>query len=236
VALPPIPIQRYLVPDAPPVMPEGFTLVDEKIIGGLPHTVRLDAETSVLVLLPTGLATTWRDADPTAVVATSATELVPAAAAAPGASAPIEEMGDVTRVPARLLVRRSGATDASIPLVLGGPRRSPDGGDAGGMRGVRVEIVLLSWDIRAGSVRGAGDFGSRIAFAWRRADRAVAQFGPLPVNPHVLVRRQNESPAPNVSEERRERTRVLESTVGIRFTAEPEGFRIKRLVKGADIR
>lgn len=219
--LPPMPIQRYLVPDERPVAPDGFTLVDEKITEGLPHTIRLDSETVVLVLVPTGLATAWRDADPAVLVASSESGLAPAAA--PG-EAGGEPVGNVARPPARLLVRRTQATAASLPLVFAGTRPAPDAGDPD--QGVQLQIVPLAWDIRAGSLRGPGDFGSRIAFAWRFASAGAARFGPLPINPHVLARLQKQPPAPDVTPGRRDRIRYIESTLGLSHTATRKLFQV----------
>jgi hypothetical protein len=62
----------------------------------------------------------------------------------------------------------------------------PDAGRAG--TGIRIELVVLGWQIRAGSLRGPGDFGSRIELAWRIADRAADEFSPPPVSARVLER------------------------------------------------
>ncbi len=178
--VPPIPVQRYLVPEAKPQAPEGFTLVDQPIVGGLPFSLQLDDEYRLVVAMPTGLAATWRDADPTAVVSHSADEVAPWIASS---GAPV---GDAARPPARLVVQRAGATVAAVPLAAGLRRSLPDSGQQD--QGVRLELVILSWDLRAGSLRGPGDFGSRLSVAWRRADRAVEQFSTPPVNPHLVAR------------------------------------------------
>jgi hypothetical protein len=51
-----------------------------------------------------------------------------------------------------------------------------------------VELAILDWEVRAGSMRGAGDFGSFIELAWRRADQAVDTFRPAPVHRRVAER------------------------------------------------
>ncbi len=175
-----IPVQHYLVPESAPAAPEGFTVVDERILNGLPHAIRLDPETRLVLLVPTGLAKSWRDADPEAIVSRSDEGLAPVEA---GIDDPV---GSVERPPARLLLRSGTRTLASVPLVPGLRRCLPDAGlpDSG----ARVEVVILSWDLRAGSMRGAGDFGSRIALAWRYADRAVERFSTPPPNPNVVPR------------------------------------------------
>ena len=62
---------------------------------------------------------------------------------------------------------------------------------AGGLHlglGARIDLLIRSWDLRAGSMRGAGDFGSRIDVAWRRADRGSDAFAPPPLNQTVVDR------------------------------------------------
>jgi hypothetical protein len=87
----------------------------------------------------------------------------------------------------------------AVPLVAGGRRLVPDAGAADG--GVAVELVLLAWELRAGTVRGPGEFGSRLALAWRRADRGAAEFSPPPINPGLA--RRLEQAAPNALASRR---------------------------------
>ena len=60
--------------------------------------------------------------------------------------------------------------------------------DDGGEGGEVVELTIVDWDVRAGTVRGAGDFGSRLDVAFRRSDGGAARFEPPPVHPQ-LVRR-----------------------------------------------
>lgn len=180
----PIPVQRFLVPDSKPVAPEGFTEVRETILGGLPYTIQLDQEIKLILLVPTGLATVWRDADPTTIVTQSTGELAPATVATDS------EIGGVTRVPARLVMQSAGAIVASVPLAAGLRRMLPDAGDP--ERGARIELAILAWDIRAGSLRGAGDFGSNIALAWRRADKAEESFSTPPISPQLIARLEPE--------------------------------------------
>jgi hypothetical protein len=221
--VPPIPIQRYLVPADQPALPAGFTRVDERIVDGLPHTIPLDATTNVIVIVPTGLAATWRDAEPTAIVSTSVTDL------APVTGPPTAPLGDVSRAPARLLVRRNRTTEASVPLAAGLRRFAPDAGEED--RGVAFELIVLEWDLRAGNLRGAGDFGSRIVFGWRRADRGVERYGPLPLNPHVVRRLRLEPLPPNIPPRRRWQIALIESAVGVAFEIAPPKFQIKQAVK-----
>lgn len=176
----PFPIRRYLVPEEKPIPPEGFTRVDERIVNGLPHSIQLSDNIMLVVVIPNGQAVAWRDADPAAVLSSSGDELLPAAA---GGDEPV---GHVKRAPARILVRISGKTAASVPLVAGLRRSIPDSGD--GRSGVRIELAILSWDLTTGIMRGGGDFGSSISLAWRRADRAVEHYSTPVINPHLVPR------------------------------------------------
>ena len=176
----PIPIQHYLVPGQNPITPDGFTQVDQTIFGGLPHTIQIDEATALLVVAPNGLARTWRDIDPTSIVSKSDDERKPTI------SSPKEPIGFLERAPVRILVRQNGDLMASIPLVAGLRRMIPDSGRSS--LGVRIELYILSWDLRAGSLRGLGDFGSRISLAWRRADKAGERFSTPPVNPKLIPR------------------------------------------------
>ncbi len=205
---PPIPVIRYLVAEARPRPPEGFTLVDEPIVGGLPFTLQLDAETRLIITLPNGLGLAWRDADPTSSVSRSDDQLEASGA---GQSEPI---GDAARPPLRILMQRAGTVVASVPLAVGVRRTLPDGGDRD--RGARIEIVILGWELRAGSLRGPGDFGSRISLAWRRADQATLSFAPPPVNAHLLQR------LPEWSR--------MESTVGLESPVPLRRFRKKKVL------
>ncbi|HYT34466.1 MAG TPA: hypothetical protein VEL69_05480 [Ktedonobacteraceae bacterium] len=204
MVMPPIPIQRYLVPDTKPTLPEGFTQVDEPMLNGLPHRIQLTQSTTLIVVMPTGLATTWRDVDPTTVVSQSDDEVSPAGLQAEASARP----------PVRIIVQRAGAPLVSIPLAAGALRAVWDSGRSD--LGAQFELMLLSWDIRAGSLRGAGDFGSRISLAWRRADQAVMQYSTPPINPVLLPRLP--------------KTLRLESVVGLRFYEKLQRFQIKKVV------
>jgi hypothetical protein len=89
------------------------------------------------------------------------------------------------RAPLRLVVERSNVVLGVVPFAAGLRQVVPNDG---GTRGVAIEIVVLAWDLRAGTVRGPGDFGSRISLAWRTADRASAEFAPPPINANLARR------------------------------------------------
>ncbi len=161
-------------------MPAGFTPVEAKLVGGLPHRLRLTADITLVVVVPSGLAVTWRDCDPTILVSSSKAERIPTTPRSGNA------IGTVEHPPARLIVRRATTTVASIPLTLGLRRTIPEMGREDASR--RLELIVLGWDIYAGSLRGPGDFGSRISLAWRRADQAVNDFAVPPITPYLIPR------------------------------------------------
>jgi hypothetical protein len=281
-------VRARAVPETPDPLPDSFERVSVQLVNGLPTTIDLDADLSVALVVPTGLATTWRDAEPTAVVSRSGPETEPhrrpdlklsppagvtATASAgggaltsgiyyyevtalgangeslpsdgvsvqvsgpgkvalvwtavagadayriyrgpgpgrdqvsysvrtnsftdkglPGAAlsapAPPSHLAAVDRAPVRLLLRQRSPLSASLPLVAGLRRSVPDAGDAA--LGATIEIAVIAWDVRAGSLRGAGDFGSRVELAWRRVDEAGEQFEPPPLAPRVARRLEPE--------------------------------------------
>jgi hypothetical protein len=175
----PIPVLGYLVPPVDLLAPEGFTRLETNLPAGLPATIELDREVSLVLTLPTGLAMPWREVGAADVVATAADDLAPV-------PMPQPPRDPVAEAPLRLQVRRGTTVVASSPLGVGARLRLPDSGDPAA--GALVEIVLLDWVVRAGSVRGAGDVGSRLVLAWRRADQAVDQYSEPPVNPYFEPR------------------------------------------------
>jgi hypothetical protein len=150
----------------------------EPLVAGLPQTIVLDADVSLALALPNGLAAQWLDADPQALVSSSRRELEPHA---PGG----EPAGAVLRPPLRLLLLVRSAPVAAVPLVAGLRRLVPDDG---GPAGVRVELEIVGWEVRAGTLRSPGDFGSFVDLAWRRADSAAERFEPPELNPMLLRR------------------------------------------------
>lgn len=167
------PIESHLVPAEPSAPTAGTTRLAVPLARGVPHTVELDRDVSLVVVVPTGVAVAWRDADPSALVSAGAEQLQ-----ADGAT------GDpaVDRASPRALVLLRGAPVASLPLVAGARRMVPDDGGEGGEV---VELTIVDWEVRAGTVRGAGDFGSRLDVAFRRSDGGSARFEPPPVHPRL---------------------------------------------------
>jgi hypothetical protein len=279
-------VSRRLVELSQPEPRGDLVRLSMPLVTGLPTTVDLDAEFKVALVVPTGLAKTWRDADPRAIVSRSdgdrdprlranlelsapsaltasavagggslvageyhyrvtalnasgeslpsdeASVTVPAAsgrvaltwnavaeatsyrvyrgrgsgeetASIPAATNALTDRGSVGRsgarfpvppppvgavdhAPARLFLRRAGETIAVVPLVADRTATVPESGDHD--RGAAVELSVLGWDFRAGSLRGPGDFGSRLEIAWRRCDRAEDRFEPPPVNRRAAER------------------------------------------------
>jgi hypothetical protein len=179
VPIPPIPVDRELTGDPDLAAPAGFTLVDEPLVDGLPHRVALGSDFTAVLAVPSGLALTWRDADPIEPVTSSGTGLLPVAGV-------LVDSPDVGELLARLFIIRDDAVLGALPLVLGLRARVPD--DGVGESGVQLELIVMSWEIRAGSMRGPGDFGARFSFAWRRLMPAPDLFTTAPVHPRVRAR------------------------------------------------
>jgi hypothetical protein len=175
---PPFPIERYLVPPSESPL-DGATAQSTVLAKGLPETIQLDGEVSLAVVLPTGVATAWRDADPGALVSSSDGEL------AAWTPAPSTSVGDVERAPVRLLVLLRGNPAASIPLVAGLHRVAADDG---GTTGAFLELRIVAWALYAGNVRGGGDYGSSLKIEWRRVGSGTPRFEAPPLDPHVAQR------------------------------------------------
>jgi len=175
------PIERYLVPPAADPI-DGGTSDSRTLVQGLPQPVQLDADFSVVVALPTGIVTRWRDADPAALVSASAPETDP------WDDAPETTFADVVRPPLWLLVLFRGTLIGSVPLAAGSHRFVPD--DGGSSAGGLLELRIVSWQIAAGNLQGPGDFGSSLRLEWRRLEAGATQFVPPQINPHVVPRLQ----------------------------------------------
>lgn len=175
--MPAFPIARYMVPVDPPVLDDRFAIVDAPITGGLPFSIDLDGNVSLVVSLPTGLAIQWLNADPSDVLTAAETETAPQ----PAAAVPVSPLH---RAPVRLYVRIGGRNAASIPLAAGLAATF----STGLAPATNYAVQVLDWDIRIGNVHGAGSFGSHVKFGWRRADAAIAQYSTPSINPHLWWR------------------------------------------------
>ena len=177
------PIDRYLLPDHPAGLPAGFAPLRQSLTAGLPQRIELGAGVHAVLILPTGLARQWLDEEPLAVVSTAADDL---AARPVPESPPLPRL--VARTPLRLVVRRGIQILGSVPLAVG-LRRTCTATAAGPAGAAAVEIMVLDWHLAAGTVRGSGDYGSFVSIGWRRADQAIDDFGPPPINTFVWRRR-----------------------------------------------
>jgi hypothetical protein len=148
-AVPGIAIESYLVDELPAAAPAGFALV-RSVFEGLPAVIPIADGWSVILYAPTGVARTWLDGNPAEVVSASQDEFAPHSGTADG----------IARAPARLVIRRGGALLGALPLAAGvrGTFHAPS---------AMLEIVPLSWEIRAGAMRGGSPGGARIELAWR---------------------------------------------------------------------
>jgi hypothetical protein len=174
------PIEGHLVPAERPTSPEGMTRLAVPLARGVPQTVELDRDVSLVVVMPTGVAVTWRDADPLAPVSTGGEQFASARSSGQTSAPPLN------RGAPRALVLLRDSVVASLPLVAGSRRRGPDdGGDGGEI----VELAILDWELRAGTLRGAGAFGSRLDVAFRRSDSGSARFATPATHPHLADRR-----------------------------------------------
>lgn len=176
----PIPVEHYLTPEPAGTAPAGFTVIEQQIVQGLPHTIKLTDHLALILLLPNGLAHAWRDADPEAVVSRSADERQAQTAAQ------IAAQSALPRPPLRLMAQLDGVLQESVAVVAGGRVPGPRGGRPD--RGIRLELIPLSWLITAGTVRGIGDYGSRIRLAWRARGAGVDDYAIPPVNPNIVPR------------------------------------------------
>lgn len=176
---PRFPIENALTPEPTAALPDGFTLIDEPLLRGLPHRIPLEGELELALIVPSGEANLWRDAPPDLLLSVSDWQRA-AAEELPDPRAP-----GLDRVPARLLLRRRRRVVAVLPLTAGLQQLVDVSGDG---RGVLLEFVVLDWHLCNGNLRGPGDYGGRLRLAWRHCEKAVAHFSTPPVNPYLLPR------------------------------------------------
>lgn len=166
----PIPLDRELTPPLV-VPPPGMTPLEIRLTAGLPHAIALDGLLTLSLVMPTGVAVWWRDADPLALVDR-------------GRVGDQDNRADPAAAPPlRLVLRRGGQRLGIAPLVAGQTLWLPRAGT-----GAVIRFMVLEWELRAGTLKGAGDVGSRIRLAWAHAGRAPNGFE-LPAVPRVLARR-----------------------------------------------
>ncbi len=164
----PIDLRSTLTPPTRFVTPRGFTETTTVIRDPVPHSVAIEADTIVTMTLPTGVASAWKRLP--------ADTLISSGRGDTGAGRP----------PARLTVAVAGRPSTTVPLAPGLVQLI--GGGAGGRHGVTHLLVVLDWELRAGTLVGGVDAGSWLTFAWRRADRGVSHFSTPPPPRHLIPR------------------------------------------------
>jgi hypothetical protein len=172
-------LPRLTVPAANLAVPEGFTRIEVSLQQGMPHRIPLTGNHALLLIAPSGVAAAWRDLDPALVVISSDTELE-------NVLLPLAPATFTTRMPLRLLYLSGARTASAAPLVLGERQLLDDGLAA------RFELLCLDWRLHVGTLRGTGDFGSRLTLAWRQADRGADQFSDPPQSPVFIARQPPE--------------------------------------------
>ena len=164
--MPPLAFDRFLVPA--PTPPDVFVRVRQNLVRSVPFEFPLTGDLTLALVVPIGNARVWHDADPS-IVATEGTEEI-ASHTAPRGADPLE------RVPARLILRQARAIRAVLPLASGLTRIVPDGDSAQTL----LEVMVIGWRLHAGTIRGAGDYGSFVEIGWNRIGRgAVRILDPL---------------------------------------------------------
>ncbi len=159
--------------------PSELARLRHSIARGLPSVIPLDNELQLVLTLPTGQVRPWLALSVDQVVSRSAEESAPHPASA---ASPPQEV--VARPPLSLVLVRRNRPVAAAPLVLGSRRLLPNSGGAPAV----IELLVLGWEVRAGSLRGPGDVGSWIELAWRRVDRGTSTFAPPPIPVGVAQR------------------------------------------------
>jgi len=159
--MPPLPIDRFLVPE-PLVLPDSFVRVRQDLVRGVPFEFPLTGDLSLALVVAVGNARLWRDADPAAVATDESSENSPHTP--PRGADPLE------RPPARLIVRQARAIRAVVPLAAGLIRIIPDGDEARTL----LELAVISWRLHVGTIRGAGDYGSFVEIGWRPIGKGVS--------------------------------------------------------------
>lgn len=170
----PIPMAGFLVPAASPALPSNFTMVTQPLDAGVPFTFALDRHWSVTLRYPTGVLAPWLDADPHAIASSDLSERAPFSPATPAPA------GD----PVRIVIALDGVARAVLPLDASRRAFAIDDG----VRGAGLELAIISWTIAAGTVSGAGSFGSSLTLAWRYAAVAADIFATPPLQPLVALR------------------------------------------------
>jgi hypothetical protein len=157
-------MEGFLTPDTSLVIPDGFARSRQELTRGVPFRWPLESDLSLILFVPTGFATIWRDTDPATVIDAGDEETLP--------HAPPRGADPQAHPPIRILLRQGETTLATMPLAAGLFRIAPDGDNTASI----LELFFSRWRLHAGCVRGPGDFGSFVEVAFRRV-------GPTTGNP-----------------------------------------------------
>jgi hypothetical protein len=177
-------VPATLVPArGPATAPPGATLVEQRLRNGIPALFPLTPRCTLALALPSGLAVTWRDADPTALVSAGRFER-----GQPPEDGWPSQLATTSRPPLLLVLldtsgRGADGAAARRPVAAtvaaaGVPRRL----------GTEVAVTVLDWELHAGTVVGAGDHGSWVRFAWRDVNADPGSFDAPPIHPRVRAR------------------------------------------------
>lgn len=161
--MPPLAMDRFLVSEESAV-PETLARVRQDLVRGVPFEFPLAGDLSLALMVPTGNAVLWRDADPATVATEGGDEVAP--------HTPPRGADALERPPARLIVRQARATRAVVPLVARLMRVVPDGEQARTL----LELAVIAWRLHVGTIRGAGDYGSFVEIGWRRVGQGASQI------------------------------------------------------------
>jgi hypothetical protein len=186
-------VPATLVPARGPNQPPpGTTLVEQRLRGGIPALVPLTTRFSLAVALPSGLAATWRDTDPTALVTAGRFER-----GQPPAEAWPTGLAAASRPPLLLVLLDTTATSATgsstkrpvaATIATAGVPRRLSANDGPDDRRAAVAVTMLDWELHAGTVVGAGDHGSWVRFAWRAVGAGSDSFDTPPIHPRLRAR------------------------------------------------
>src|SRR5215217_4180691 len=102
--MPPLAMDRFLIPGDSPAVPDGFVRLRQELTRGVPFEWPMAGDLTLLRQVPTGFATIWREVDPATLVSAAIEETQPHPSYR--GTDPLE------RPPIRLLLRR-----ARVPLA-----------------------------------------------------------------------------------------------------------------------
>lgn len=154
-----IAIESYLIDEVPLVVPPGFAVLRVGFAEGVPRELVLADGWSVIVQVPTGVARTWLDGDPTDLVASDQLERVPHSSAL--------VVDEIARAAPRIVVRRNGSLLGALALSSGVV-------SSFSAQSALLELIPLRWEIRAGAMRGRVPNSAKIELAWRSRVMASA--------------------------------------------------------------